>query len=49
MRRLSWQQLLAFIAGAPDLEWLVGALRDKCALVPREKVRTNVPHLGLST
>jgi hypothetical protein len=33
-RRLSWQRLLAFIAAAPDLVWLVDALRDKYALAP---------------
>jgi hypothetical protein len=34
IRRLSWQRLLTFIAAAPDLVWLVDALRDKYALVP---------------
>ncbi len=34
MRRLSWQRLLTFITAAPDLVWLVDALRDKYALVP---------------
>ena len=34
MRRLSWQRLLTFIAEAPNLTWLVDALRDKYDLVP---------------
>ncbi len=34
LRRLSWQRLLSFITAAPDLVWLVDALRDKYALVP---------------
>jgi hypothetical protein len=34
MRRMSWQRLLIFIAGAPDLAWLVDDLREKYALSP---------------
>lgn len=36
LRCLSWQRLITSIATAPDLTWLLDALRDKYALVPSD-------------
>lgn len=33
LRRLSWQLLLVFLAGAPELAWLIDGLREKYGLV----------------
>lgn len=34
LRRLSWQRLVTAVTTAPDLAWLVDALRNKYGLVP---------------
>jgi hypothetical protein len=34
LRRLTWQRLLASIAAAPELAWLLQGLREKYGLVP---------------